>query len=179
MSKRIGLSPMLDVCFVILMMVGGLLTGCITTQQATLTAMDTSIVVANYDDVKSSILEVSKSGKFSNEELQAIDAAETVFTDTYNDLKDPMTPVTYSQLFAASESIVQVYDAVKKVVVDHWDEFSPSDKMRLEDFDARLARVYEQMVAARDSEDAKAIYDSTGQYLELLSLVAKVGLAAM
>lgn len=156
-----------------------LMVGCITTQQATVMTLDTTLVLNNFDDVKSGIKTMAETGKFTKKEKQTIKDAEEIFNKVYADLMDPAKPVTYLQLFEASEAIVSTYEAVKVTVTNHWDEFPAIDQMRMKDFDTRMGRIYVELMKARDSEDAKAVYDATGQYIELLSIIVKTGIAVM
>lgn len=156
------------------------LPGCgITAPQATIMTMDTTVVLSNFDDVKTGIKSLIDSGKFTEDEEWTVHSAEVVFDEIYAGLMDPTRPVTYLQLFSASEAAVSTYTAVRQVVLNHRSEFSELDWMRMEDFNVRMVRIYASLKQARDSEDAKAIYLATSQYLELLSIVVKAGIAIL
>ena len=165
---------------ILFMVVGIMSTGCVwTTQQATVMTLDTAVVMNSYDSVKSSIKALTKRGKFNQREIETISRAENIFNDVYNDLMDPTIPVTYVQLYEASLEIVNTYEAVKAVILVHWDEFAAIDQARMKNFDKRLTRIYEALEAARKDKDTQAVMEATESYLEVFGTIAKIGIATM
>ncbi len=151
-----------------------MVSGCLTTNEVMVSTLDATILTQNYDSVKDSIKNSSK--KFTKEEQATIAQAEVIFQTVYDDLMQPGVPITYAKLDAASYSLVDMYESVKEVVGRHWDDYSPREKVQLKDFEMRIERIYEQLDEARKSEDAQALKDSTGQYLEILSIIGKLAL---
>ncbi len=160
-----------------LMLCLGMLAGCITTHQATTVTLDGAVMVANFDKVKSSIKNIKG---LNSDEQATIDNAEKVFEVVYDQLAaDPASPITYAKLEEATFALVDTYNVIKKIVQRHEKDISQRDMIRLEDFDTRATRLYEQLTVASHNKDAEAFKSSTEQYLLLLGTVAKVAAVAL